>query len=71
MRTENNLWIKTLCFFVTLALIISCVPNQVYALAGESSYQKLQTESEATSVQHGVYEIIARREKKCKTFPYR
>ena len=34
MQTEKNLWLRVLSMILTLALLISCVPNQVYAMAG-------------------------------------
>ena len=36
MQTERNIWLRVLSMILTLALLISCVPNQVYALAGEA-----------------------------------
>ena len=36
MQTEKNIWLKVLSMILTLALLISCVPNQVYAMAGEA-----------------------------------
>lgn len=36
MQTEKNVWLKVLSMILTLALLISCIPNQVYAMAGEA-----------------------------------
>ena len=36
MLTERNIWLRVLSMILTLALLISCVPNQVYAMAGEA-----------------------------------
>ena len=36
MQTEKNIWLRALSMILTLALLISCVPNQVYAMAGEA-----------------------------------
>ena len=36
MQTEKNLWLRVLSMILTLTLLISCVPNQVYAMAGEA-----------------------------------
>ena len=36
MQTERNIWLRVLSMILTLALLISCVPNQVYAMAGEA-----------------------------------
>ena len=36
MQTEKNIWLRMLSMILTLALLISCVPNQVYAMAGEA-----------------------------------
>ena len=36
MQREKNLWLRVLSMILTLALLISCVPNQVYAMAGEA-----------------------------------
>ena len=36
MQTEKNIWLRVLSMILTLALLISCVPNQVYAMAGEA-----------------------------------
>ena len=43
MQTEKNIWLKVLSMIVTLALLISCVPNQVYAMAGEALADLLDT----------------------------
>ena len=34
MQTEKNIWLRVLSMILTLALLISCVPNQVYAMDG-------------------------------------
>ena len=36
MQTERNIWLRVLSMILTLTLLISCVPNQVYAMAAEA-----------------------------------
>ena len=43
MQTEKNLWLRVLSMILTLALLISCIPNQVYAMAGEALADLLDT----------------------------
>ena len=47
MQTEKNIWLKVLSMILTLALLISCVPNQVYAMAGEALAAMLNAEDTA------------------------
>ena len=43
MQTEKNIWLRVLSMILTLALLISCIPNQVYAMAGEALADLLDT----------------------------
>ena len=75
MQTERNIWLRVLSMILTLALLISCIPNQVYALAGEALANLLEKE-EATEetvetpneTKRGVYEVTELREANVKHF---
>lgn len=75
MQAENkSLYFKALSILIALALLIACVPNQVYALAGEALSVALQQSNvESTPVQtetasRGVYEVAELREENVKHF---
>ena len=74
MQTEKNLWLRVLSMILTLALLISCVPNQVYAMAGEALAELLEQEEVAETIEtpnetkRGVYEVTERREANVKHF---
>ena len=73
MQTERNTWIKGLVLFLVLALIISSVPSQVYAIDGEALRAMSATglESDAYTVythDRGVYEVTELREENVKHF---
>ena len=53
MQTEKNLWLRVLSMILTLALLISCVPNQVYAVAGEALAELLEQEEVAENGDNG------------------
>ena len=73
MQAEKNIWLSMLSMLLTLALLIACVPNQVYALAGEALADLLEQEA-AESIEtpnetkHGVYEVTELREANVKHF---
>ena len=74
MQTEKNIWLKVLSMILTLALLISCVPNQVYAMAGEALAGLLEQEETAETIEtpnetkRGVYEVTELREANVKHF---
>ena len=74
MQTERNTWLRILSMILTLALLISCVPNQVYAMAGEALAELLEQEEVAETIEtpnetkRGVYEVTERREANVKHF---
>ena len=74
MQTEKNIWLRMLSMILTLALLISCVPNQVYAMAGEALAELLEQEETAETIEtpnetkRGVYEVTERREANVKHF---
>ena len=72
MQTERNIWIKGLVLFLALALIISSIPSQVYAIAGEALWQSIATVAHSAQDEfnknYGIYEVTARREENVKHF---
>ena len=74
MQTEKNIWLRVLSMILTLALLISCVPNQVYAMAGEALTSLLEQEDTAESIEtpnetkRGAYEVTELREANVKHF---
>ena len=74
MQTEKNIWLKVLSMILTLALLISCVPNQVYAMAGEALADLLERGETVETIEtpnnskRGVYEVVERREANVKHF---
>lgn len=73
MQTERNTWIKGLVLFLVLALIISTVPSQVYAIAGEALRAKPTTGSKSDTytgytLNRDVYEVTELREENVKHF---
>ena len=48
MKTVKHFWLKTLSMILTLALLISCVPNQVFAMAGEMLMSAINADDAAT-----------------------
>ena len=74
MQTEKNLWLRVLSMILTLALLISCVPNQVYAMAGEALADLLERGETVETIEtpnnskRGVYEVVERREANVKHF---
>ena len=74
MQAERNIWLRVLSMILTLALLISCVPNQVYAMAGEALAELLEQEEVAETIEtpnetkRGVYEVTERREANVKHF---
>ena len=74
MQTEKNLWLRVLSMILTLALLISCVPNQVYAMAGEALADLLERKETAETIEtpnetkRGVYEVTELREANVKHF---
>ena len=74
MQTERNIWLRVLSMILTLALLISCIPNQVYAMAGEALAELLEREETAETIEtpnetkRGVYEVTERREANVKHF---
>ena len=74
MQREKNIWLRVLSMILTLALLISCVPNQVYAMAGEALAGLLEQEETAETIEtpnktkRGVYEVTERREANVKHF---
>ena len=59
---------------LTLALLISCIPNQVYAMAGEALADLLERGETVETIEtpnnskRGVYEVVERREANVKHF---
>ena len=74
MQTEKNIWLRMLSMILTLALLISCIPNQVYAMAGEALAELMEQEETAETIEtpnktkRGVYEATERREANVKHF---
>ena len=74
MQTEKNIWLKVLSMILTLALLISCVPNQVYAMAGEALADLLERGETVETIEtphnskRGVYEVVERRVANVKHF---
>ncbi len=74
MQTERNIWLRVLSMILTLALLISCIPNQVYALAGEALDNLLEQEETTETIEtsnetkRGVYEVTELREANVKHF---
>ena len=74
MQTEKNIWLKVLSMILTLSLLISCVPNQVYAMAGEALADLLERGETVETIEtpnnskRGVYEVVERREANVKHF---
>ena len=74
MQTEMNIWLRILSMILTLALLISCVPNQVYAMAGDALAVLMEPEETAETIEtpnetkRGVYEVTERREANVKHF---
>ena len=74
MQTEKNIWLRVLSMILTLALLISCVPNQVYAMAGEALADLMEREETGESIEtsnqtkRGVYEVTELREANVKHF---
>ena len=74
MQTEKNIWLKVLSMILTLALLISCVPNQVYAMAGEALADLLERGETVETIEtpnnskRGIYEVVERREANVKHF---
>ncbi len=74
MQTENNIWLRLLSMILPLALLISCVPNQAYAMAGEAladlleREEAVETSETPNETKYDVYEIRERREANVKHF---
>ena len=74
MQTEKNIWLRMLSMILTLALLISCMPNQVYAMAGEALADLLERGETVETIEtpnkskRGVYEVVERREANVKHF---
>ena len=74
MQTEKNIWLRMLSMILTLALLISCVPNQVYAMAGEALAELMEQEETAETIEapnktkRDVYEVTELREANVKHF---
>ena len=76
MKTVKHFWLKTLSMILTLALLVSCVPNQVFAMAGEALMSAvtaddtvtLQTKPELLSAVRVVSEDTSRRGEAYKEF---
>jgi RHS repeat-associated protein len=54
MQTEKNLWLRVLSMILTLALLISCIPNQVYAMAGEALADLWEGEKDTVVLQPNI-----------------
>ena len=58
MQTEKNIWLRVLSMILTLALLISCIPNQVYAMAGEAIANLHGTEEEVNKPFEMIFEDV-------------
>ena len=58
MQTEKNVWLKVLSMILTLALLISCIPNQVYAMAGEAIANLHETVDEINKPFEMIFEDV-------------
>ena len=76
MKTTKQVCLKTLSMVLTLALLISCVPNQVFAMAGEALMSAinaddtltLQTEQELLGTERIVEEDTSKRGESYKEY---